>query len=323
MEKLISICIPTFNRAEHLQRQLAWLAQETKDFGDACEIIVSDNCSEDQTPSIIQNAEREFSHTQFHANRNCENIGWMRNFSYCVNNASGLYTWIIGDDDVIYDGTVAFVIRTLKQRSDLSLLYLNFSDRDGLTGASNALPWFKTDPIDDQIRDGKVIFQKHLQHNIGSVIFISATIFKTQFGQEALLKWQGSQENWAGLAYWNGYCATQGSVLVTHENYLECVVSVSYWQKDPQAWFKIRYFDLPEIYVHLQQLGYSSKFCRQMMLDLLKDELLGQNAKSNLKYYAWCFANSPLKTFQIVLSYINFWMTSVAMSSLGVTLSRS
>ena len=35
-----------------------------------------------------------------------------------------------GDDDLIFEGTLAYVLKTLKEKSDLSLLYLNFSGRD-------------------------------------------------------------------------------------------------------------------------------------------------------------------------------------------------
>lgn len=311
MQKLLSLCIPTFNRAQCLQRQLAWLAKETQDFGDDCEIIISDNCSEDETSTIVQEWQAAFHHISFHSNRNHQNVGWMRNFVYCLNAASGRYTWIIGDDDVIYDGTVAYVIKTLRERSGLSLFYLNFCERNTVTGAFNPIGWFKTSPEDDQIRDGKVLFQKHLQDNIGSVIFVSATIFSTQLGREALLSWQDSQNNWAGLAYWNGYCATQGSVFVTHETYLECTLGVSYWQKDPQAWFRIRYQDIPKIYTKLQQIGYPRAFCRRMMLNLLKEDFLGPRVKSMLKYYVWCFLKNPLQSSKNTGTYIYCLFISV------------
>lgn len=47
MNKLLTIVIPTFNRAILLKQQLTWLAKAIKGFESECEIIISDNCSTD------------------------------------------------------------------------------------------------------------------------------------------------------------------------------------------------------------------------------------------------------------------------------------
>ena len=44
MQKLLTIAIPTYNRAALLDKQLAWLATAIKGFESECEIIISDNC---------------------------------------------------------------------------------------------------------------------------------------------------------------------------------------------------------------------------------------------------------------------------------------
>jgi glycosyltransferase involved in cell wall biosynthesis len=305
MEKLLSICIPTFNRAQILSRQLAWLFQEVQDFSTECEIIVSDNCSSDNTPSVVEKW-KSASPAAFHFNRNSENLGWLRNFAYCLNAANGRYTWIIGDDDVVYEGAVAEVITTLKSRPDLSLFYLNFCERHAITQAFNPDPWFKDVEEDAKLPDSKAIFQKHLEDNIGSVIFISATIFRTQFGREAYQSWQDSTNNWAGLAYWNGYCATKGNVLVTEKTFLECTLGVSYWQKDPKAWFKIRHSDIPEVYAKLYEIGYPRKFCQKMILKILEEDLITEKPLKNIKYFLWCFRKAPRWTSKMTIAYFRF-----------------
>jgi glycosyltransferase involved in cell wall biosynthesis len=304
MKKLLTISIPTFNRAKELDNQLAWLAKEIKGFEDDCEIIISDNCSIDDTQNVIKKWQESFSKATFKLNRNSENIGWMKNFFYCVNAATSNYTWIVGDDDLIYEGTLAYVLEKLKKKPDLSLLYLNFSSRDKKTGAVMEEHWFDTDLEEKDIFDGKAIFQQCLENNIGSVIFISATVFRTELARIALYKWPASVENWAGLAYWNGYCAAHGSVLVTKENYLECTMGVSYWLKDPKAWFGIRHRDIPELYLKLQEIGYSRNFCRRNILQLLKEDLKGSELISNLKYYVWCFKDSPFWSMKVTSFFI-------------------
>ncbi|MBF2046430.1 MAG: glycosyltransferase family 2 protein [Elainella sp. C42_A2020_010] len=308
MEKLLSICIPTFNRAQMLDRQLAWLLQEVNELGADCEILVSDNCSEDETPAVIKKWQ-SVSPVVFRTNRHPENLGWMRNFAYCLNAATGRYTWILGDDDKVDDGTVALVVSTLKTRPDLSLFYLNFCERNLTTGYFSSEPWLKRVEDDVNLPDSKAVFQKHIQENIGSVIFISATIFRTQFGREAYQSWPESLQNWGGLAYWNGYCATKGNVLVTEKTFVECTTGVSYWQKDPKAWFKIRYFDIPEIYSKLYQIGYPRQFCQKMMLHMAEEDFISRNVLNNLKYYLWCFWKAPRWSSRVVAAYISFLLS--------------
>jgi glycosyltransferase involved in cell wall biosynthesis len=54
MNKLLTIAIPTYNRADLLDKQLEWLSQAIKGYESECEIFVSDNCSSDHTQEIIQ-----------------------------------------------------------------------------------------------------------------------------------------------------------------------------------------------------------------------------------------------------------------------------
>ena len=91
MTKLLTIGIPTFNRAQLLDRQLAWLAQAVKGFESECEIIVSDNCSSDDTPEVVKKWESHFSNTALKLNRNSENVGAIRNIAYCITPAR----WIV------------------------------------------------------------------------------------------------------------------------------------------------------------------------------------------------------------------------------------
>ncbi len=50
--KFLSICIPTYNHAEHLETMLARLTSLTAFRGDEVEIVISDNASTDATQSV-------------------------------------------------------------------------------------------------------------------------------------------------------------------------------------------------------------------------------------------------------------------------------
>jgi len=87
MNQLLTIGLPTFNRSQLLDKQLAWLAQSIQGFESNCEIIISDNCSTDNTPEVIKKWQTTFQNTTLKLNRNIENIGPIRNIAYCISEA--------------------------------------------------------------------------------------------------------------------------------------------------------------------------------------------------------------------------------------------
>ncbi len=271
MNKLLTIAIPTYNRAELLDKQLAWLAQAIKGFEFDCEILVSDNCSTDHTQEVISKWQKCLNNITFKVNKNPENLGVMRNIMYCLNSATTKYVWTIGDDDPIQDRAVAYVINKLKENEDLSLLFLNFSGRNKITNEPVHPPtiienrWFDAD-IEDASSDGKTIFEHCFAKSVGAVIFLTATVYRTDLVKRALQLWPDAASNWISLAYLAGYCAANGNVIVTKETYLECIVGVSYWQKEPKSALLMQYKHIPEVILKLEEAGYSKQFCRQMLL---------------------------------------------------------
>lgn len=237
MNKLLTIAIPTYNRAEYLDKQLGWLAEAIKGYESDCEILVSDNCSTDHTQSIISKWQNILKNITFKSNKNSENIGVMRNIMYCLTAAKTQYVWAIGDDDPIQKRAVAYVIDKLKTHENLSLLFLNFSGRHKLTNKPVHPPtivgnrWFDADSEDGN-GDGKAIFEYCFGKSVGAVSFLSASIYHVDLVKHSLKIWPDAQNNWLSLVYFAGYCASHGSVIVTKETYLECIVGVSYWQKE-------------------------------------------------------------------------------------------
>ncbi|ARU32302.1 hypothetical protein CAP31_11825 [Sulfuriferula sp. AH1] len=94
----ISVVIPTYNRAAYLDAAIASvLAQRGADF----EIIVSDNCSQDETAAVVGKYLAD-SRVRYH--RNEENIGMVRNWRKAVfEHASGDWFVLLSDDDYLVD----------------------------------------------------------------------------------------------------------------------------------------------------------------------------------------------------------------------------
>lgn len=110
---LLTIAIPTWNRAVHLRRLLDALLPMTADCAGRIEIIVSDNGSTDDTPTVLAAACRD--RPDVHVLRNALNIGGDANFARCFHQAQGQYLWVIGDDDIPKTGFIPALLDLLNR----------------------------------------------------------------------------------------------------------------------------------------------------------------------------------------------------------------
>ena len=95
---LLSICIPTFNRAQSLEVLLDVIAPVKAQYGPKLEVFIADNSSDDTTPVILR---RYVSIYDYRYVRHISNLGSQANFEYLFNHATGSYIWFVGDDDLI------------------------------------------------------------------------------------------------------------------------------------------------------------------------------------------------------------------------------
>jgi abequosyltransferase len=295
MNKLLTIAIPTFNRAKFLEQQLAWLSTAIKGFESECEIIISDNCSTDNTNEIIKKWQQVFRNTKFKSNINNKNIGVMSNIAYCINAATSKYVWVIGDDDPIQERTLAYVLNNLNRYHDLALLILNFS---WLYVPKNEVVIQRCFSIENEdiTSDGKALFERCLEENFAGLAFMTAQVYLTAVAQEALQKWSSSVKNRESQVYWTGFCAVNGSVKVTKDVYLQYACGMNSIP-EPKIWFQMRYSDLPAVYVKLMEIGYSRKFCRKLILNHF--------AQTNWKVILGAFRRWPCMTINTMIPYLN------------------
>lgn len=134
MNHLLTIGLPTYNRADLLDGQLAWLSRAIKNISEQVEIVISDNCSSDHTSGIIEKWRLSFGQAKLLINRNSENIGAIRNIAYCIQSATAPHVWVISDDDPIEDKALSKVFSTLSANPELALMVLNFSSKNFKTG---------------------------------------------------------------------------------------------------------------------------------------------------------------------------------------------
>ena len=125
MRPLLSICIPTYNRASFLRSTLwNWLPQVRLTDG-IVELIVCDNASTDNIQAVIKEA-KEWGGFQYY--RNDVNIGAISNMYRLVEElAIGKYVWVVGDDDIPNIKTLEIVVNALKENTNINYIYANYS----------------------------------------------------------------------------------------------------------------------------------------------------------------------------------------------------
>lgn len=115
--ELLSICIPTRNRAKYLREMLAAFAQQinASQIGpDRVAFYISDNASDDgETPGIISEFQQRVPAA--FCSRNPVNIGGDGNILHVRTLGRGKYLWVVGDDEILCDGAVTTVLRLLEK----------------------------------------------------------------------------------------------------------------------------------------------------------------------------------------------------------------
>lgn len=122
MNPLLTIIIPTYNRAACLRMLLEALRVELRGLDGHVAVIIGDNASTDDTPAVAQNFASIWPETRLL--RHKENLGPDENFCRCVEQVSSSYFWIIGDDDLPRAGAIQPLLIMLREHQP-DLVYLS------------------------------------------------------------------------------------------------------------------------------------------------------------------------------------------------------
>ena len=123
---VLTIGVPTFNRGKYLRRCLDAITLQAGN-NPAVDILVSDNCSTDNTKDIVEFYKNNYSNVRYFCQK--ENIGGSNNFKFIYTHAKGRFVVAIGDDDYLVQSYVPTVLAVLYQAPDISLLCVLVSSR--------------------------------------------------------------------------------------------------------------------------------------------------------------------------------------------------
>ena len=129
---LLSICIPTYNGSKYIRENLDIMIRQIieNNLSDKIEIVVSDNCSTDSIPEIIQEYVNNFPKI-IRYSRNVKNLGYDGNVMKLMQLAKGKFVHLFGDDDYFAPNGLIRLYNVLQKNPNLSILVLsNYYHRD-------------------------------------------------------------------------------------------------------------------------------------------------------------------------------------------------
>lgn len=110
-EIVLSLCIPTYNRASYLDKCLKSIIKQLGN-NDEVEIIISDNVSEDNTGEIAAFYTSKYNNVKYF--RNDTNIGGDKNFIEALKRGNGKYLKLLNDYVAFKDGCALKMLEIVK-----------------------------------------------------------------------------------------------------------------------------------------------------------------------------------------------------------------
>ena len=128
---VLSICVPTFNRARYLDSLLADLSANIGELGHSYELLIGDNASEDNTAEVVRKYEGKLAIRYF---RRPENVGVYYNMSQLFESAQGKYLVYVADDDLPMPGPLGRHVAYLEANPDVGAVFAPWITHDRVAG---------------------------------------------------------------------------------------------------------------------------------------------------------------------------------------------
>lgn len=122
---MLSLCIPTYNRAEILEGCLESIVEQEM-FDYRTEIVISDNCSTDHTEEVCRKYAKKYNNIRYF--RNEQNIK-DQNFALSIQRAEGLLRKLTNDTTRYRAGALKFLLEAVSSNSNEQPLLFFLSNK--------------------------------------------------------------------------------------------------------------------------------------------------------------------------------------------------
>lgn len=123
MKKTITVAIPIYNGEKYVLDTLKSISNQTLKID---QLFICDNCSTDNSISIIKKFAREHPELDVKIQTNETNIGPLKNYQKCLTLPTSDFLLIIGCDDLLKPDTIEKQMRLFEQKPELALVGGNY-----------------------------------------------------------------------------------------------------------------------------------------------------------------------------------------------------
>ena len=223
-EKLLSICIGTYNRSDYLIQNLDVLLPQLKGLEDAVELLISDNHSTDSEYQKLCDYLKQVDFP-FSLFRQEKNIGGEPNVFSVSDKARGDYLFLLGDDDLLSPNFIEIVFPYVKQKK-YSIIHWN-----RLVGDENCNNNYLHTKDYTGLVNSLNVKELILQHTL-SLTFMSSLIISREawLSGEAYVK-----DRYYGYKW---FCRTIAGALVLESPTLYYYMPLVIQRNPPKVWAK-------------------------------------------------------------------------------------
>jgi len=127
---ILTYGIITYNRSKYLRKSLKSVLDQVGN-DELVEVLVSDNCSTDDTKEVVQEFQKKYKNLRYHCNET--NVGGDANIHVALREGRGEYVIAAGDDDYPADGTLNLLLTQIYRHRDCTLFYMtNLNHEEGI-----------------------------------------------------------------------------------------------------------------------------------------------------------------------------------------------
>ena len=124
---MISVVISTYNGEKYIVQQLLSIVEQTIIPN---EVVIVDDCSTDNTFSIIENFIEKHNGINWKLFRNDINLGWKKNFINAILKAEGDIIFTCDQDDVWNKQKIEIMSYVMHKYAEINLLVSDFNTND-------------------------------------------------------------------------------------------------------------------------------------------------------------------------------------------------
>ncbi len=125
--KLLSICIPTFNRPEILKDNLLFMLPEIKKF--FVSVYISDDSSNNLTKEMIKDIQKKYKYIFYI--RNKPSLGHDKNNLKSLTLPNSAYVWLLGDSQLLKKNAIKNTLKVITQMKP-EIIAVNSENRESL-----------------------------------------------------------------------------------------------------------------------------------------------------------------------------------------------